>query len=208
MDKPAAPLMLPGLSHDDVCKDTIETSTHCTSRRYHCSGTVQTSCSCTCFIHSSIQAAFIHLFHHSFMSLFVCLLIHLFNHRFIHLSIRQFIQPSFHVSIHPFICGCMCTGSSVLGRAKQLGPHSFVHLSLFPANEQLEVALPPLQTPFQAQTFCPEFHFRRQLPLQIDARMVRELATQVERLAACCRHLSLLWASASVRSPHRTTCAC
>ncbi|KAL0042381.1 hypothetical protein WJX77_010775 [Trebouxia sp. C0004] len=69
-------------------------------------------------------------------------------------------------------------GSSLLGRAKQLGPHSFVHLSLFPGNEQLEVALPPVQTPFQAQTFCPEFHFRRQLPLQIDARMVRDLATQ------------------------------
>ena len=98
----------------------------------------------------------------------------------------------------------MCAGSSLLGRAKQLGPHSFVHLSLFPANEQLEVALPPLQTPFQAQTFCPEFHFRRQLPLQIDARMVRELATQVAQLAACCGHLSLLWAFASVTYPHST----
>lgn len=82
-------------------------------------------------------------------------------------------------------------GSSLLGRAKQLGPHSFVHLSLFPASEQLEVAVPPLQTSFQAQTFCPEFHFRRQLPLQIDARVVTELATQVDVLAArassfCC----------------------
>ena len=86
-------------------------------------------------------------------------------------------------------------GSSLLGRAKQLGPHSFVHLSLFPASEQLEVAVPPLQTSFQAQTFCPEFHFRRQLPLQIDARVVRELATQVDVLAAraslCCCGLAV-----------------
>ena len=72
-------------------------------------------------------------------------------------------------------------GSSLLGRAKQLGPHSFVSLSLFPANDQLELAVPPLQTSFQAQTFCPEFHFRRQLPLQVDARLIRELSTQV-----CC----------------------
>lgn len=73
-----------------------------------------------------------------------------------------------------------CTaGSSLLGRAKQLGPHSFVSLSLFPANDQLELAIPPLQTSFQAQTFCPEFHFRRQLPLQVDARLIRELSTQV-----------------------------
>ena len=70
-------------------------------------------------------------------------------------------------------------GSSLLGRAKQLGPHSFVQLSLFPANDQLELAVPSLQTSFQAQTFCPEFHFRRQLPVTIDARMVHALATQV-----------------------------
>ena len=76
----------------------------------------------------------------------------------------------------------LCTaGSSLLGRAKQLGPHSFVNLSLFPANDQLELAVPPLQTSFQAQTFCPEFHFRRQLPLQVDARLIRELSTQVSR---------------------------
>ena len=75
-----------------------------------------------------------------------------------------------------------CAGSSLLGRAKQLGPHSFVVVSLFPANQQLELTVPPLQTSFQAQTFCPEFHFRRQLPLQMDARMIREVATQVYSL--------------------------
>ena len=118
-----------------------------------------------------------------------------------------FIHPFIHLynrtSVPCFTHGCLCAGSSLLGRAKQLGPHSFVHLSLFPANEQLEVALPPLQTPFQAQTFCPEFHYRRQLPLQIDARLVRELATQVEQLAAhaagtfhCCECLHLLFPTA------------
>lgn len=82
----------------------------------------------------------------------------------------------------------------MLGRAKQLGPHSFVHLSLFPANEQLELAIPPLQTSFQAQTFCPEFHFRRQLPLQIDVRMIRELATQVntyQRMVPCSQRMQV-----------------
>ena len=74
---------------------------------------------------------------------------------------------------------CCFAGSSLLGRAKQLGPHSFVQLSLFPANEQLEMLVPSLQTSFQAQTFCPEFHFRRQIPVDIDARMIQALATQV-----------------------------
>ena len=137
--------------------------------------------------------------------------IHSFVYRpSIYPSIHPCLRPSIHPSIYPFIHPLMAVGagSSLLGRAKQLGPHSFVHLSLFPANNQLELALPPLQTPFQAQTFCPEFYFRRQLPLQIDARMVRELATQVEQLAACCKHLSLLWPSACIVSPHRTMCAC
>jgi hypothetical protein len=40
-------------------------------------------------------------------------------------------------------------GSSVLGRAGQLGPHSYVRLSLFPGDEELDLAVPPLKTPFQ-----------------------------------------------------------
>ena len=167
------------MSHNVVCKDITETSTYCApSAKRHCSDAAHISCPCT---YSSI-----------------CPIINL---SIIHPPFHPSTHPSIQLSIHLFTHGCLCTGSSLLGRAKQLGPHSFVHLSLFPANDQLEVALPPLQTPFQAQTFCPEFHFRRQLPLQIDARMVRELATQVEQLAACCRHLSLLWASAAVTSP-------
>lgn len=186
MDIPAAPLMLPGMSHNVVCKDITETSTYCApSAKRHCSDAAHISCPCT---YSSI-----------------CPIINL---SIIHPPFHPSTHPSIQLSIHLFTHGCLCTGSSLLGRAKQLGPHSFVHLSFFPANDQLEVALPPLQTPFQAQTFCPEFHFWRQLPLQIDARMVRELATQVEQLAACCRHLLLLWACASVTSPHSTTSVC
>lgn len=89
---------------------------------------------------------------------------------------------------------CCCAGSSLLGRAKQLGPHSFVQLSLFPANEQLEMVVPSLQTSFQAQTFCPDFHFRRQLPVDIDARMIQALATQVPpKSIASCYRSALLW---------------
>ena len=111
-------------------------------------------------------------------------------HAFVQLSLLTAIQqlelavPSlqtfFQAQTFCFEVGfALLAGSSILGRAKQLGPHSFVQLSLFPNNQQLELAVPSLQTSFQAQTFCPEFHFRRQLPLTIDARVVRELATQV-----------------------------
>lgn len=70
-------------------------------------------------------------------------------------------------------------GSSLLGRAKQLGPHPFAQLSLFPGDEQMDVRVPPVKTPFQAQTFCPEFRFKQELPLLLDGRAVRALATQV-----------------------------
>ena len=40
-------------------------------------------------------------------------------------------------------------GSNVLGRALQVGPHSYVRMSLFPSDRELEFEVPPMQTPFQ-----------------------------------------------------------
>ena len=80
----------------------------------------------------------------------------------------------------------MClAGSSLLSRARQVGPHSFVELSLFPSDPVLEAAVPPLKTPFQAQTFCPEFHHCRRLQTVLDARMVRAFTTQVGHVLVC-----------------------
>eukprot|EP00873_Tetraselmis_striata_P005898 jgi/Tetstr1/426162/TSEL_016489.t1 len=45
-------------------------------------------------------------------------------------------------------------GSSVLGRAGQLGPHSYVRLSLFPSDEELDLSVPPLKTTFQTVAMC------------------------------------------------------
>ncbi len=48
MDIPAAPLMLPGMSHNVVCKDITETSTYCApSAKRHCSDAAHISCPCT-----------------------------------------------------------------------------------------------------------------------------------------------------------------
>ncbi|KAK9816569.1 hypothetical protein WJX72_002083 [[Myrmecia] bisecta] len=69
-------------------------------------------------------------------------------------------------------------GAGLLGRAKQAGPHSFVQISLFPSDEQLELRVPPIKTPFQAQTFCPDYRFSQEVPLTLDSRAVKALATQ------------------------------
>ena len=66
-----------------------------------------------------------------------------------------------------------------------MGPHSFVELSLFPSDPVLEAAVPPLKTPFQAQTFCPEFHHCRRLQTVLDARMIRAFTTQVGQVLMC-----------------------
>ena len=76
-------------------------------------------------------------------------------------------------------------GSPLLSRARQVGPHAFVELSLFPSDPVLEAAVPPLKTPFQAQTFCPEFHQCRRLQTVLDARMVRAFTTQAGHVWMC-----------------------
>lgn len=40
-------------------------------------------------------------------------------------------------------------GTGSLGRAIQVGPHSYARMSLFPADPELELSVPPLRTPFQ-----------------------------------------------------------
>ncbi|CAG9464248.1 unnamed protein product [Pedinophyceae sp. YPF-701] len=63
-----------------------------------------------------------------------------------------------------------------LGRASHLGPHSFARLSIFPDDPTLDLRLPPIRTPFQAQSFTPTYDFERECPISIDADAARALA--------------------------------
>ncbi len=92
-------------------------------------------------------------------------------------------------------------GSPLLSRARQVGPHAFVELSLFPSDPVLEAAVPPLKTPFQAQTFCPEYHHCRRLQTVLDARMVRAFTTQV-------RHVWMRWAGCAQSQRPAASAAC
>lgn len=48
---------------------------------------------------------------------------------------------------------------------------------------QIAVALPSPPSPIpQAQTFCPQFHFRQTLPLTLDARTLAEIAASEARV--------------------------
>jgi hypothetical protein len=64
-------------------------------------------------------------------------------------------------------------GSGLLGRARQLGPHPYVTLSLLPGTS----SLPVVRTPFQAQTFCPQFNYTAVLPLRLDAPTLSALGS-------------------------------
>lgn len=64
----------------------------------------------------------------------------------------------------------------LLGRSSAIGPHSYVRLSLFPGDDELEAVFPAIRTPFQAQTFTPEYQYAREYPCQLDEGAVRALA--------------------------------
>lgn len=64
----------------------------------------------------------------------------------------------------------------MLGRSSVLGPHSYVRLSLFPGDEDLEAVFPTLRTPFQAQTFTPEYHYTREYTCKLQEVLLRALA--------------------------------
>ncbi|KAI8475817.1 MAG: hypothetical protein J3K34DRAFT_516995 [Monoraphidium minutum] len=67
-------------------------------------------------------------------------------------------------------------GSALLGHAHQVGPQPYATLDLgLPGQEKL-------QTPFQVQTFCPQFHFRAALPLTLDAATLAALASAEARV--------------------------
>ncbi len=62
--------------------------------------------------------------------------------------------------------------------ARRLGPHAYVRVQLFPGTP-LGTRTAPLRTPAQAQSFCPDFGFREDLPLELDGETLAGLATQV-----------------------------
>ncbi|WIA21972.1 hypothetical protein OEZ85_004330 [Tetradesmus obliquus] len=82
---------------------------------------------------------------------------------------------------------CLGGGSDLLGRALQLGPHPYATLGLPAAlvgssssssssGEQVQ-AVQVLKTPFQAQTFCPQFHHKQLLPLTLTGPSLAALAS-------------------------------
>ncbi|GAB4816271.1 hypothetical protein N2152v2_003317 [Parachlorella kessleri] len=96
------------------------------------------------------------------------------------------------------------SGNPALSRARQVGAHPFARLALFPSDAVLQKRAPPLQTPFQAQTFCPEFHARHEYSLRLDARTLQALAEQ-ELLVEVWHHLPRAQAVAAALSAGRSS---
>ncbi|KAK9824985.1 hypothetical protein WJX81_003682 [Elliptochloris bilobata] len=85
-------------------------------------------------------------------------------------------------------------GAGKLGKAATAGPRTYARLALFPRDPGKHPmqgpAAPALRTPLQPPGFCPDFGSRRELPLVLDARCVRALATRelaLEVWHACAR---------------------
>lgn len=68
--------------------------------------------------------------------------------------------------------------ATLMGKAHKLGPHPYATLVLLPPTCEAASQLPVLRTPFQAQTFCPQFHHRWLLPLHLTPPVLQTLQAE------------------------------
>ncbi|CAD7697351.1 unnamed protein product [Ostreobium quekettii] len=72
--------------------------------------------------------------------------------------------------------------AAALGSAHLLGPHPYVTVSLLPDHLAAQTDAPTVQTPFQAQTFCPTYNFKESVVLPASPAVLRAIVAEEMRV--------------------------